>query len=121
MASGQAYSLVNEVGSSLTCLPPFRGLLGACSSVVESLSCSYDESVSVMMLQVYAKCMFGLLKMRNENLVSWSPIAKCVPCRKGLWEIWTVGIVNCNQVKFEIQGQSLNYVWGLWDLGTFCK
>jgi len=26
-----------------------------------------------------AMCMFSLLKMRNETLVSLSPIAKCVP------------------------------------------
>ena len=74
MASGQACNSVKEVGSSLTCLPPLRGLLGTLSSVVESLSCSYscsyDESVSIMVLQYICQVYvwFGL-KMINECFV----------------------------------------------------
>ena len=70
IASGQACNWVKEVGSSLTCLPLLWGLLSTLSSAVESLSCSYsfsyDEFVSVMVLK--ARCMFGLLKMRNWTL-----------------------------------------------------
>lgn len=46
-------------------------------SVVESLSWSYDVSVPAsMVLKVYAKCMFDLLKMRNEGLMSLYSSAK---------------------------------------------
>ena len=72
------------MGSSLTCFPPLQGLLGACSSVVESLSCSYHEYVSVSMV-LQDICQVYVWFVENENLVPLSPISKCVPNRKGLW------------------------------------
>jgi len=64
----------------------FSALLVHAVSVVRSLSWSYNVSVPAsMVLKVYSKCMFGLLRMRNDNFVSCFN-AKCVPKgNEGLW------------------------------------
>lgn len=61
-------------------------------SIVKSLSWSYNVSVPAsMVLKVYAKCMFDLLRMGNENSVSYFN-AKCVPKgNEGLWQKWDSG------------------------------
>jgi len=44
-----------------------------------------------MVLKVYAKCIFGLLRMRNKKLVSCFN-SKCVPNgNEGLWKKWDSG------------------------------
>ena len=96
IAIGQTCNWVKEVGSSLTCLPLLWGLLDTLSSVVESLpcsySCSYVESVFVMVLK--ARCMFGLFE--NDKMVFLSSIAKYAKgkwgtvVKKKQWEKWTV-------------------------------
>lgn len=70
----------------------FSELLVHVVLVVKSMSWSYNVSVPAsMVLKVYAKCMFGLLRMRNENLVSYFNV-KCVPKgNEGLWKKWDSG------------------------------
>ena len=57
-------NVCQDLESNIPFSPP-RCLLGACSSMMQLLSWSYDESVSIMVLKVYANDMFILLKMRN--------------------------------------------------------
>ena len=75
--------LANEASAKIRRLSSlfrhFSALLVHAVLVVKSLFWSYNVSVSAsMVLKVYAKCMFGFLRMKNENLVSCFN-AKCVP------------------------------------------
>lgn len=85
------YALAN-IQSLSSLLWRFTALLVHAVSVVKSLSWSYNVSVPAsMVLKVYAKCMFGFLRIRNENLVSCFN-AKCVPKgNEGLWQKWDSG------------------------------
>lgn len=74
-ASAKIPSLSSLLWRAFQCPP------SACNSVMESLSCSYDESVSVSMV-FETRRMFGLLKMRNWCFVFNAKCAK----GKGLWE-----------------------------------
>ena len=91
-ASFLAKETLAKIQSLSSLLWRFSVLLVHVVSVVKSLSWSYNILVPTsMVLKVYAKCIFGLLRMRNKKLVSCFN-SKCVPNgNEGLWKKWDSG------------------------------